>query len=202
MKRIFTIDAGAVFSLQRRNQLSTMHKRIWAALLAVPLVATLMMLVQPVAAYADGGPYANGNVAYAQNTNGTWEKFWVAPDCHVYHAWGARSKYGSYTGSASMAGCARENLGLDVGKNADGRLEVFVVGTDNALWHNYQTRPSRGPWSGWHTLGGSLTSGPKVLSEISNYATISVFAFYRSTEYEKFQTRPNCCWSPWVVWQP
>ncbi len=42
-------------------------------------------------------------------------------------------------------------------RNADGRLEAFIRGNDNALWHLWQTAPSSG-WSGWASLGGTLTS--------------------------------------------
>ncbi len=42
---------------------------------------------------------------------------------------------------------------LEVGKNADGRLEVFVRGSDKALYHKWQTAPNNG-WSGWASMGG------------------------------------------------
>jgi acylphosphatase len=40
----------------------------------------------------------------------------------------------------------------------DGRLEVFAVGSDGALWHTWQSTPHGGPWHGWASLGGSVTS--------------------------------------------
>jgi hypothetical protein len=35
-------------------------------------------------------------------------------------------------------------------------LEVFVIGGDQAVWHIFQTTPG-GNWSGWQSLGGSMT---------------------------------------------
>jgi 2-iminobutanoate/2-iminopropanoate deaminase len=40
----------------------------------------------------------------------------------------------------------------NVGRNADGRLEIFGVGDNNALWQKWQVAPNGG-WSGWKTLG-------------------------------------------------
>ena len=42
---------------------------------------------------------------------------------------------------------------LDVGRNADGRMEVFARGSDGAVWHKWQVAPNSG-WSGWASLGG------------------------------------------------
>ena len=52
-----------------------------------------------------------------------------------------------------------------------GRLDVFVQGTDGALWHKWYTGTS---WSGWESLGGSLTSSPAATSPASGL--IDVFA--------------------------
>ena len=37
------------------------------------------------------------------------------------------------------------------------RLDVFARGTDNGLWHTWW---NGGGWSGWQSLGGTLTQGP------------------------------------------
>jgi hypothetical protein len=180
--------------------LSKMRKKIWTALLAVPLAAACMVLVPSVAAHADGGPWS---IYTVQNVNGTWEKFWIGSDCHVYHAWGATSPGGSFKGSASLGGCVRNTaaFGIDVGRNQDGRLEVFAVGTDNAVWHDYQTKAGSGPWSGWFSLGGGFNGNygntPSVVSEFSTYSEIHVYGWYNNQEYVDYQTKPNCCWSGW-----
>jgi hypothetical protein len=42
---------------------------------------------------------------------------------------------------------------IEVGQNADGRLEVFACGGNGGLWHIWQTTPGGG-WSSWASLGG------------------------------------------------
>lgn len=39
------------------------------------------------------------------------------------------------------------------------RPVVFARGTDDAIWHAWRDR-SGAPWSGWHSLGGVVTSAP------------------------------------------
>ena len=58
--------------------------------------------------------------------------------------------------------------------NSDGRLEVFGVGTDHAVWHNWQTVAHAGPWSGWASLGGVVTSDPSVFE--NSDGRLEVFA--------------------------
>ena len=41
--------------------------------------------------------------------------------------------------------------GIDISRNADGRLEVFVQGSDNHLWHIYQVKAGQ-DWSDWYDL--------------------------------------------------
>jgi hypothetical protein len=40
----------------------------------------------------------------------------------------------------------------------DGRSEVFALGQDGAIWHDYWDT-AKGDWSGWGSLGGSLSTG-------------------------------------------
>jgi hypothetical protein len=40
------------------------------------------------------------------------------------------------------------------------RLDVFVRSTDNAMWHKWWANS----WSGWESLGGTLTSDPAAVS--------------------------------------
>jgi len=47
----------------------------------------------------------------------------------------------------------------------DARIGVFVTGTNKALYHiSYD---ASGPWSGWQSLGGTLTSSPAATSPTS-----------------------------------
>jgi hypothetical protein len=175
----------------------TVRKKIWAALLSVPLAVIFTMTVQPVVAHAYGGPWP---ATVAQNINGTWEEFWIGPDCHVYHAWGATSPNGPFRGSASLGGCVLHShyFGLDVGRNQDGRLEVFAVGKDHAIWHDWQTRAGSGPWSGWASLGGGFygTHG-RTPDVINQYSRLYVYGWYNNQLYLDYQLRPDCCWSGW-----
>jgi peroxiredoxin len=72
-----------------------------------------------------------------------------------------------------------------------GRLDVFVQGTDGALWHKWYTGTS---WSGWESLGGSLTSSPAATSPGSGL--IDVFA--RGTDNGLWYKDWNgAAWSSW-----
>ena len=76
-----------------------------------------------------------------------------------------------------------------VARNADGRLEVFAQGTDNALWHIWQTAPNNG-WSGWASLGGTITSEP----EVARNADGRLEVFARGTDnalWHMWQTAPE-----------
>lgn len=83
---------------------------------------------------------------------------------------------------------------LENGSNGTlGRLAVFGRGTDNALWWNHQT--SRGTWTGWQSLGGSLTSKPSAATAQSS-GLLSVFV--RGTDGAVFsRTLSASGWAPW-----
>ncbi len=81
--------------------------------------------------------------------------------------------------------------------NSDGRLEVFGVGSNNAIWHNWQTAAHSGPWSGWASLGGVVTSEPCVY--VNSDGRLEVFA--RGTDnalWHNWQTEPHA--GPWSGW--
>jgi hypothetical protein len=74
-----------------------------------------------------------------------------------------------------------------------GRLDIFGRGTDNALWWNHET--SYGTWTGWRSLGGSLTSKPSAATDEAG-GLISVFV--RGTNGAIYcRTRSASGWSPW-----
>ena len=58
-------------------------------------------------------------------------------------------------------------------------MEVFALGTDGAVWHIWQTEPSAGPWSDWHSLvgpnGGGLRGGIAVMPNYKK-GRLEVFA--------------------------
>jgi acylphosphatase len=81
--------------------------------------------------------------------------------------------------------------------NSDGRLEVFARGTDGALWHVWQEAPHAGPWSGWASLGGVITSDPVAID--NSDGRLEVFA--RGTDsavWHIWQQAPHA--GPWSGW--
>jgi hypothetical protein len=162
-------------------------------------VAALMAsaLMSASQAYADNGPYETATVA---NVNGNGEQFWIGGDCHLYHSYQSYPG-GPYGPAYSLGGCLKDFFpygDLDVGMNADGRLEVFAIGTDNSVWHIWQTRAGSGPWSNWASLGGTATSGPWTWSRLSGYSDMYVYVVGADGNYwERHQTSPGCCWSNW-----
>jgi hypothetical protein len=182
--------------LKRLRSRSRVMRRVSAVLLAAGMCGGALVAA-PIAASADGGPWS---YQAFQDSNGSWEEFWVASNCQVYHAWGSDSPYGPFPYSASLGGCALANYGLDAGRNADGRLELFVVGTNEEIFHNWQEAPSSGPWSGWYQLGNfQVVSGPRIVSSLSGQSDMTVFAEGTSgfTYYNR-QDSPGCCWSGWI----
>jgi acylphosphatase len=84
------------------------------------------------------------------------------------------------------------------GRNSDGRLEMFVVGTDDALWHTWQTVAAGGPWSGWNSLGGVLTS--EAVVALNSDGRLEVFV--RGTDnalWHMWQT--VAAGGPWSTWE-
>jgi len=74
-------------------------------------------------------------------------------------------------------------------------INIFAQGTDNALWYCHYESGSG--WSGWQSLGGSLTSSPAAVSPTSG--VIDVFA--RGTSgglYQKTTTNGGSSWSAWT----
>jgi acylphosphatase len=81
--------------------------------------------------------------------------------------------------------------------NSDGRLEVFGVGGNRAVWHNWQKNPHAGPWSGWASLGGVVTSDPVTVD--NSDGRLELFA--RGTDnalWHNWQTAPHA--GPWSGW--
>ena len=72
---------------------------------------------------------------------------------------------------------------------------LFVQGTDHALWTNHYQSGSG--WSGWQSLGGSLTSSPAATSPTSSVTDV----FVRGTDgaiWEKATTNGGSSWSGWT----
>jgi hypothetical protein len=155
--------------------------------LATALTA-ILATVTSTAAVAEGpriGVQA-ANEVYIQNADGRWEHFWVHnTNRQLFHRW-ERTAGGSldWSNSASLGGTLLYDQ-IDVGQNADGRLEV--------LW-----QLSSGGWSGWAGLGGGFNGPPTV--GYTSYGGIIVYAIGLDNQrWRRHQTAPSCCWSSgWV----
>jgi hypothetical protein len=137
------------------------------------------------------------------NANGRLEAFAIAPDGALWHTLArAPNVRGSYPGWDmwdSLGRPADGALGKAVvaARNADGRLEVFATRAtqDSPLYHIWQTAPG-GTWSGWHSLGGTLTSSPAVSRTADE--RLEVFGCGLDHRvWHKWQGGPVEGWSDW-----
>jgi hypothetical protein len=78
------------------------------------------------------------------------ELFFTTTADAIQHAWQTAPNAG-WTGASALGGLAKR---LDVGANADGRLEVFYVGTNDQLFHRVQIA---GGWSAEIAFGLGAT---------------------------------------------
>jgi hypothetical protein len=100
---------------------------------------------------------------------------------------------GSWSGSAGDLG--GPTSGTFVGAPSaiawGGKVTVAVRGTDNALWIDTL---SGGSWSGWTSLGGTLTSSPTITSQNSSDLEV----FIRGSDDGLWQDSYNgSSWSGW-----
>jgi hypothetical protein len=98
----------------------------------------------------------------------------------------------TWSGWSGLGGAGIKQL--EVGSDADGRLEAFVVGSDNAVWHAWQTSVTGG-WIGWARLGGTVRS-IQVANDHSG--AIQVFALgVDGSAYQIGEKGPNGYWGQW-----
>ncbi len=105
-------------------------------------------------------------------------------------AWICKNSWGTGWGAAGFFLIAYGQCGIDaqmwavegvasgmpvIARNPSGILETFVRGTpDKALWHCWQTSPGASSYSGWSSLGGTITTDPFVVTNPAN--VLEVFA--------------------------
>jgi hypothetical protein len=86
--------------------------------------------------------------------------------------------------------------GGPVSRNSDGRLQFFVRGYDNAIYTTYETSVG-GSWSGYQSLGGSLSSNAEVARNADG--RLQIFAVSGNTVFTNYQVAPNSsAWSGWI----
>jgi hypothetical protein len=71
------------------------------------------------------------------------------------------------------------------------RPVVFARGTDNAIWHAWRDS-SGAPWSGWHSLGGVLTSAPAATMSLGRLVIAA-----RGTDMAIYHKWHENGWSGW-----
>ncbi len=84
---------------------------------------------------------------------------------------------------------------INVGRNADGRLEVFYIGTDDVLYHTWQVSTGGG-WSGENLLGTLTNKGKKL--GVGRNVDSRLEAFCRGTNdvlYHTWQVTTGGGWS-------
>jgi Papain family cysteine protease len=125
-------------------------------------------------------------------------------------AWICKNSWGTGWGAAGFFLIAYGQCGIDaqmwaiegvasgipvVARNPSGSLEIFVRGTpDKALWHCWQTSAGATSYSGWFSLGSTLTTDPLVITNPAN--VLEVFA--RGTDGHIYH-----CWGGaggWSSW--
>ncbi len=117
---------------------------------------------------------------------------------------GANSAYADLVAAAKAVAVTSDNpFGRWLEKiscvvdNSDGRLEVFGVGGNRAVWHNWQENPHAGPWSGWASLGGVVTSDPVTVD--NSDGRLELFARGADNAlWHNWQTAPHA--GPWSGW--
>jgi|SRR5215831_13264289 len=151
-----------------------------------------------------GGENVLGGSAYSQlcvgqNEDGRLEIFYVGLDNVIYHNWQTSPNSG-WSGQAALGGENYSGGGygeIEVGQNADGRLEIFYVGRTGSIYHNWQTAPNSG-WSGGAYLGGMTASNEVGTLAVARNTDGRLEIFYPGTNghiYHNWQTSANNGWS-------
>jgi hypothetical protein len=162
-----------------------------------PVTETVPTAPVRVAAAAGSATPMAGPIWTLPNCDGRWEEFRVANNASAEHRW-QLSPGGSWSSWHSLGGTLLYG-DLGVARNTDCRIEVFGVGTDRAAWTTWQTVPGGGPWAGWASIGGILTSAPWM--EIFPDRTLGVCAWGNDKPARVWcnkHTQPGA--SPWSGW--
>jgi hypothetical protein len=149
-------------------------------------------------AWASLGGSLLGDPSVGINKDERLEVFGVGSDHAIWHI-PQTSRGGGWGGWSSLGGQVISDPTVVTNGPAGPLafcLEVFVIGGDQAVWHNFQTTPG-GSWSGWQSLGGSMTGDLAVGR--NNDGRLEVLA--RGTDnalWDLAETAPGGPWSSWV----
>ncbi len=153
-------------------------------------LATRGPLVTCMTVYDDFYYYAGGVYQYSTGALEGGHCICVIGYDDNQGAWICKNSWGTGWGAAGFFLIAYGQCGIDaqmwavegvasgapvIAHNPSGILEVFVRGTpDKALWHCWQTSPGASSYSGWSSLGGTITTDPFVVTNPAN--VLEVFA--------------------------
>lgn len=138
-------------------------------------------------------------VTVASNADGRMELFALWYDLAVWHT--RQGLPNSPFGSWQTFGWPQNTVSLtcpQVGRNADGRLEVFSIGSDGNLWTMPQAAPSGG-WASWAYLGKPSGRTICCLAWGNDYdSREAIYALGDDNAiYLNFQIYTNDGWSGW-----
>ena len=144
-----------------------------------------------------------GDLALGENGDGRLELFVREGLMSSGVAWHAWQEVPPATGWAAWdtlgsppGGLA--NVTAEVGRNADGRLEVFAFASDGALWHIWQQ--ATGGWSGWHSLGtpsGLFPFGLAVVAAADGRLAVFVVVLGGTLWRRQQSADPAIGWDAW-----
>lgn len=134
------------------------------------------------------------------NADGHLEVFAIRPGNILQHTWQTPPGQtdSGWSGWQDLD-ASRQVVGrVAVARNRTGTVEVFArAADDHSLLHTWQTVPAAGPWSGWQSLQGILTSDPTVVSNEDGRLEVFVRGT-GNTLYHRWQTVPAS--GPWSDW--
>jgi hypothetical protein len=149
------------------------------------------------------GQYGVERVVVGQNQDGRLEVFGIGSDSALWHKYQAKPNSSTWSGWATL-GKPPGGLPLStaaVARNQDGRLEVVAIAHDGALWRRYQSKPNKGPWVGWSSMGkpaGVTKFVSRPVIGQNQDGRLEVFVFGNGALWHSYQSIPNSgSWSAW-----
>ncbi|MGD2087817.1 MAG: hypothetical protein PVH61_16685 [Candidatus Aminicenantes bacterium] len=149
------------------------------------------------------GHYGIERLVVGQNQDGRLEVFGIGSDGGLWHNYQTTPNSNSWSGWGNMSKPTGLLLSTAaVGRNQDGRLEVTAIASDGALWHRYQSKPNKGPWIGWGSMGKpsggvKLVANPVIGQNQDGRLEVFVFGS-NGALWHRYQPKPSI--GPWSSW--
>jgi hypothetical protein len=145
-----------------------------------------------------GGTLTTNPIA-VRNADGRIQVFAYGPGGTILYK--IQTTPGSTTWSptfTSVGGGQLRSPSLAIQFEADGRVHIFGRGIDNALWHTVQLTPGSVGWTGFQTLGGTLTGEPTVQRSPDGRLDVFVRGADLATWHRTEATPGSSIWTPWT----